>query len=111
MARRRAVNLPPFAAAIARRGSGGADGPVEVPPWSPNRASRPMSPRVWLGQLRGELGFRGIIISDSLTMGAVAGRYDAGEAAVRAFLAGADVLCFGADRGPAPKSSSTPCGA
>lgn len=104
MARLRAVELPPFAAAIAAGVPAVMTAHVEVPALEPEPGlPATMSPRVLEGLLRGELGFRGLIISDSLTMGAVAGRYDAGEAAVRAFLAGADVLCFGADRGHRPE--------
>lgn len=47
--------------------------------------------------LRGELGFQGIIVTDSLSMGAVTGLYSSEEAAVQAFLAGADLLLMPAD--------------
>ena len=43
-------------------------------------------------KLRGELGFDGVIITDALEMGAISRRYGSGEAAVRAFEAGADLL-------------------
>lgn len=42
--------------------------------------------------LRGELGFTGVVVTDSLSMGAVTGTYTPGEAAVRALQAGADLL-------------------
>lgn len=43
--------------------------------------------------LRGEIGFKGIIITDSFEMGAVTSRYpDPGEAAVAAVKAGADMI-------------------
>ena len=42
--------------------------------------------------LRGELGFDGIIITDALNMGAIVNTYGSGEAAVQAFLAGADII-------------------
>ena len=42
--------------------------------------------------LRGELGFQGIIITDALNMGAIVNAYGAGDAAVKAFEAGADML-------------------
>ena len=44
------------------------------------------------GKLRGELGYNGLVLTDSLDMGAVTGRYGAGQAAVLAFEAGNDVL-------------------
>ena len=45
---------------------------------------------VWL--LRNELGFEGIIITDSLKMGAIVHNYTAADAAVKAILAGCDML-------------------
>jgi beta-N-acetylhexosaminidase len=42
--------------------------------------------------LRGQLGFRGVVLSDDLEMGAVAERCPVGEAAVRAAAAGHDLL-------------------
>ncbi|MBR2287373.1 MAG: glycoside hydrolase, partial [Clostridia bacterium] len=43
-------------------------------------------------KLRGELGYDGVIITDALSMGAVTEQFSSGEASVRAFLAGADIL-------------------
>jgi len=51
-----------------------------------------MSRTLLTDKLRGELGFRGAVITDALEMGAVTRRYGPGEAAVRAFEAGADLL-------------------
>lgn len=45
---------------------------------------------VWL--LREELGFEGIIITDSLKMGAIVHNFTAADAAVKAILAGCDML-------------------
>ena len=42
--------------------------------------------------LRNELGFDGVVLTDAMNMGAIAGRFSAGEAAVRAIEAGADVI-------------------
>lgn len=42
--------------------------------------------------LRGELGFSGVVVTDSLSMGAVTGTYTPGEAALLALQAGADLL-------------------
>ncbi|MDR1669038.1 MAG: beta-N-acetylhexosaminidase [Oscillospiraceae bacterium] len=58
-----------------------------------------LSPRVVNGLLREEMGFRGVVCTDDLTMAAVTGSYDIGEAAVLAAEAGCDLLlvCHGAD--------------
>ena len=47
--------------------------------------------------LRGDLGFKGVVITDSLQMGAVSQQYDAGTLAVRAVQAGVDMLLEPAD--------------
>ncbi len=59
-----------------------------------------MSPTV-LGRLRRQ-GFEGLIVSDSLGMGALDKTWGTPEAAVRALGAGCDVLIFGADKGHEP---------
>ena len=42
--------------------------------------------------LRNELGFEGLVITDSLEMGAITEKYDSGSAAVKAVAAGADII-------------------
>ena len=53
------------------------------------------------GLLREELGFRGLVLTDSLSMGAVTERYGPAKAAVRAVNAGVDVVLMPADAGAA----------
>lgn len=50
-----------------------------------------LSPEV-MGYLRDELGFEGIIITDSLKMGAIVNDYTSAQAAVLAIQAGADMI-------------------
>lgn len=50
-----------------------------------------LSPEV-IGYLRDELGFEGVIITDSLQMGAILNYYTSAQAAVMALTAGADML-------------------
>jgi beta-N-acetylhexosaminidase len=50
-----------------------------------------------LEYLRREMGFNGLIISDSLGMGAITQKWGLEDTALQCFLAGADVLLFGAD--------------
>ncbi|MES2316038.1 MAG: beta-N-acetylhexosaminidase [Pseudomonadota bacterium] len=51
-----------------------------------------MSRRILHDLLREEWDYRGVIITDGMDMHAIAGRYGAGPAAVRALLAGADMV-------------------
>ena len=51
-----------------------------------------MSRTLLTDKLRGELGFDGLVITDALEMGAITRLYGSGEAALRAFEAGADLL-------------------
>jgi beta-N-acetylhexosaminidase len=49
------------------------------------------------GLLRRELGFTGLVVTDSMRMGAITSHFDAGEAAIRAILAGADQVLISND--------------
>ncbi|MCE3261740.1 MAG: nagZ [Pseudoduganella sp.] len=51
-----------------------------------------MSPAILDGILRRQWGYQGVIITDGMDMHAIAGRYGVGNAAVRALLAGADMV-------------------
>lgn len=48
-------------------------------------------------ELRGKLGYDGVIVTDSLAMGAVADMYESGELAVKVIDAGADILLMPED--------------
>ncbi len=54
--------------------------------------------------LRGELGFDGLVLSDDLSMGAVADEMYVAEAAVRSLSAGVDLLIVGPPAGVGPAS-------
>ena len=51
-----------------------------------------LSPVVITNLLRNELGYDGVVITDNITMGAIAQHYPPGEAARRAIDAGADII-------------------
>jgi beta-N-acetylhexosaminidase len=51
-----------------------------------------MSRRILTGLLRDEWQYRGVVVTDGMDMHAIAGRYGAGQAAVRALAAGADMV-------------------
>ena len=55
-----------------------------------------LSPEV-IGYLRGELGFDGLIVTDSHQMGAITDYYTSGEAAVLALKAGVDMVLMPMD--------------
>jgi beta-glucosidase-like glycosyl hydrolase len=56
-----------------------------------------VSTRIIGDLLRRDLGFQGLVISDSFDMGGLAAHFDPGEAAVRAIEAGMDQILFSAD--------------
>jgi beta-N-acetylhexosaminidase len=52
------------------------------------------------GILRKKLGFNGVVITDDMTMGAIEKNYSIGDAVVRSFQAGSDIIlvCHGYDK-------------
>ncbi|GMV05167.1 MAG: hypothetical protein AMXMBFR53_14460 [Gemmatimonadota bacterium] len=87
------VELRPFREAIGAGMGGIMTAHITIP--SINGGSgdaATLSPRVLNDLLRGELGFDGLVFTDAMDMAAVSGRLGSGEAAVRAVLAGADVI-------------------
>jgi beta-N-acetylhexosaminidase len=54
-----------------------------------------LSKKVITGLLRGKLGYRGVVVTDDMDMGAIAREYGRREAVRRAIEAGADILLFG----------------
>jgi beta-glucosidase-like glycosyl hydrolase len=54
-----------------------------------------LSPAAINGLLRGTLGYDGVVVTDALDMRAASGAMGIPEAAVRALVAGADLLCLG----------------
>jgi beta-N-acetylhexosaminidase len=63
-----------------------------------------VSPRIVTGVLRRELGFTGLVVTDSMRMGAITSHFEAGEAAIRAILAGADQILISNDTDAAVKA-------
>ena len=91
------VEFPPFRAAVAAGVPLVMTAHVIVPALDRKNPAT-LSPAV-LGTLRSEMGFDGLIITDSMGMGALKKERTMEQAAVEAFNAGADILLFGADRG------------
>ncbi|OLD42583.1 MAG: hypothetical protein AUI83_19190 [Armatimonadetes bacterium 13_1_40CM_3_65_7] len=89
-ARLDAVELFPFRAAIRARVAAVLTAHVVYPAFDPDRPAT-LSPAV-IGALRGELGFGGLVVSDSMQMRAIADHHRPGEAAVEAVRAGVDLV-------------------
>lgn len=86
------VDAPPFRAAIAAGVDSIMTAHISFPVLEPNGDPSTLSKKVLTGMLREELGFRGVIATDSLRMEGVRQKYSDAEIAVRAVEAGADVL-------------------
>jgi beta-N-acetylhexosaminidase len=86
------VDAPPFKAAIAAGVDSIMTAHISFPELEPNGDPSTLSKKVLTGLLRQELGFRGVIATDSLRMEGVRKKYSDAEIAVRALEAGADVL-------------------
>src|SRR5207247_7968037 len=89
----RAAPLPPSLAAM----EAGIDSIMTSPPLSPRLDPAPRMPATFSRliveeYLRGEVGYRGVIVSDDLEMGAIGELCPIGEATVRTAAAGHDLL-------------------
>jgi beta-N-acetylhexosaminidase len=93
----RARAMPPFAAAVEAGVRALMTAHVRFPAFDEEPAT--LSAR-WIGLLRSELGFDGLVMTDALEMQGVGGPAGIGASAVRALAAGADALCLGADLSP-----------
>src|SRR6266704_3475613 len=91
------LELVPFRAGIAAGASIVMSAHVAFPAFTGSDEPATLSPAVLTGLLRDSLHFQGLVVTDALMMGAIATKYGAGEAAVRAFLAGSDLLLMPAD--------------
>jgi beta-N-acetylhexosaminidase len=91
LARLRAVELEPFRRAAHARLPMVMTAHVVFAALDATRPAT-LSPRVVTELLRGELGYRGVVVSDDLDMRAIADHYGAGDAAVAAIRAGCDVV-------------------
>ena len=90
------IELPPFRQAIAAGVASVMTAHLLLPSLDPDLPAT-LSPVVLNDLLRQELGFDGLVVTDALVMEAITGRYGAGEAAVLALEAGADLVLMPAD--------------
>ncbi|MGD9518893.1 MAG: glycoside hydrolase family 3 N-terminal domain-containing protein [Armatimonadota bacterium] len=86
------VHKPPFQAAIDAEVPGMMTGHVVYTALDASGVPASLSRTITTDLLRRKMGFRGMILTDDLEMGAITSNYDVGQAAVRAMNAGADIL-------------------
>jgi beta-glucosidase len=91
-----AIELPPFRAVIAAGVGAVMTAHLLLPALDPGRPAT-LSPEVLTGLLRRDLGFDGLVVTDALVMEAISRHHGAGEAAVLALEAGADLVLMPAD--------------
>jgi len=89
-----AVEFVPFRAAISADVDVVMTAHVALPLVDRTGVPATLSDALLTGALRGHLGFRGVICTDCLQMGAIADGTSAGAAAVAAVAAGADLVAF-----------------
>ena len=96
------TEFPPFKAGIAAGAGAIMTAHIEMPaldpaPNTPTTLSQP----IVTGVLRREMGFDGVVYTDSMGMAGVTALYSPGEAAVRAIRAGNDIVLHSPDDGAA----------
>lgn len=91
MERLRSIELVPFQKAIEEGADAVMVAHILFPVLDPNYPSS-LSKAVITELLRKEMQFEGVIITDDLSMGAIANGYTIPEAAVQSFIAGSDLL-------------------
>jgi beta-N-acetylhexosaminidase len=90
----RRMHLAPFVQAIRQKPGMVMIGHVAFPQIEPSGAPATLSPVLVNGLLRDELGYDGVIMTDAMSMGAIANSYPNPQATVLAALAGCDLLAY-----------------
>lgn len=90
-ARLERLELVPFRAAVTAGVDSVMTAHIALPLLTGDELPATLSPKVTTELLRRELKFDGLVVTDSLGMGAITKGFPGGEASVRAILAGADV--------------------
>ena len=91
------VELVPFRAGIDAGAGVVMSAHIAFPSLTGGADPATLSAAVLTGLLRDSLRFRGLVVTDALMMGGIVTKYGAGDAAVRAFEAGSDLLLMPAD--------------
>lgn len=94
LSRLNSIELAPFKA-LAHKGIGGVMvAHLYVPALETKKIPASLSYEIVTKLLKEKIGYKGLIITDALNMGAVAKRYKPGEVDEMAFKAGNDILLF-----------------
>ncbi|WP_410604980.1 glycoside hydrolase family 3 protein [Amycolatopsis sp. lyj-90] len=88
----RETDVPPFKAAIKAGIDSIMSAHIQFPSLDPSGEPATLSKPILTGKLRGELGYRGVVITDSLSMDAVREMHTDAEIPVLALKAGIDQL-------------------
>jgi beta-N-acetylhexosaminidase len=91
------VELVPFRAGIDAGAGVVMSAHIAFPALTGDADPATLSGAVLTGLLRDSLRFHGLVVTDALMMGGIVTKYGAGDAAVRAFEAGSDLLLMPAD--------------
>ncbi|MEU8821623.1 glycoside hydrolase family 3 N-terminal domain-containing protein [Actinoplanes sp. NPDC048796] len=86
------IDAPPFKAAIAAGADAIMSAHIVVPALDPAGDPATLSKPIITGLLRGELGYRGVVVTDSLEMAGVRQKYGDERVPVLALKAGVDML-------------------
>lgn len=89
--------LAPFRAGIAAGCPLVMVGHIETPNFAADGLPASLSKTMMTDVLRGELGFEGVIVSDSFSMGAITQNYAPADAALRFIQAGGDLVLMSPD--------------
>ena len=91
------VELPPFRLGLAAGADAVMVAHVELPALDPAKVPSTFSQPTIDGLLRHDLGFNGLVYTDSMSMAAIGAMTSPGEAAARAVEAGADLVAHSPD--------------
>ena len=91
------VEFAPFRAAIAKDVDAVMTAHISVPALDSAEVPSTLSAAVLTKLLREEMGFRGLIVTDAMDMGAIVKAFGDADASVRAIEAGADVILMPPD--------------
>lgn len=89
--------LIPFKRAIEQNAGFIMVGHISLPNVTGDDTPASLSPVIIEGVLRGQMGYDGVVVTDAMNMGAIVQQYSSSEAAVKALLAGVDIILMPRD--------------